>query len=178
MSDRPLSHAVLARDIGPGGRMEHVTADAEARAVLADTLGIPEVKAVAADLLIRPARGSAFQIRGTLEADVVQTCVVTLAPVEQHVSEEIDVTLVPAEVPGDAGEKVLVDPLAEDAPEIFHRGRIELGAIVAEHLALGLDPYPRAPGVEFEPHVEEEAADRVSAFAALDRLKERAKGRP
>jgi uncharacterized metal-binding protein YceD (DUF177 family) len=175
MPDKPLSHAVLARDIGPEGRMVHVTADAEERAALADSFGIPEVKAVTADLLIRPARGSAFQIRGTLEADVVQTCVVTLARVEQHVSEEIDVTLVPAAAAGDAGETVLVDPLAEDAPEIFHRGRIELGAIVAEHLALGLDPYPRAPGVEFEPHIDGEAADRVSPFAALNRLRERGK---
>jgi len=176
MPDYPLSHTVPARDIGPEGRTEHVTADAEARAALAESFAIPAVKAVAADLAIRPARGGAFQVRGMLEADVVQTCVVTLDPVEQHVSEAIDVTLVPAEQAGDAGETVLVDPLEEDAPVVFHRGRIELGAIVAEHLALGLDPYPRRPGVEFEPHVEDEAADRASPFAALGRLKDRSGG--
>lgn len=173
MSESPLSHTVPTRDIGPEGRTEHVTADGEERAALAEALGIPEVKAVAAHLVIRPARGGAFRIRGTLEAEVVQTCVVTLEPVDQHVSEEIDLTLVPAEQAGDASETVLVDPQEEDAPEVFHRGRIELGAIVAEHLALGLDPYPRAPGVEFEPHTEDDAADRVSPFAVLGRLKGR-----
>lgn len=173
MNQIPFSHAVRARDIGPDGRKEHLVADAEERAALTEAFGIPEVKSVSADLYIRPARGNAFQIRGALEADVVQTCVVTLDPVEVHVREELDVTLVPAEEAGDGGEMVLVDPLDEDGFEIFHRGRIELGAIVAEHLALALDPYPRAPGVAFEPHIEDEASDRVSPFAALQRLKDR-----
>lgn len=173
MTDIPFSHTVLARDIGPGGRMEHLTADAEERAALAESLGIADVKSVMADLTIRPARGGAFQIRGVLQADVVQTDVVTLDPVEQHVREEIDITLVPAETKGNEGEVVLVDPMAEDAPEIFNRGRIELGAIVTEHLALGLDPYPRAPQVEFAPHIEDEASDRVSPFAGLKHLKDR-----
>ncbi|HEX2257609.1 MAG TPA: DUF177 domain-containing protein [Afifellaceae bacterium] len=172
MAESPLSHTVLARDIGPGGRTEHVAADAEERAALAGIFGIPEVRAVAAEFELRPASGGAFRIRGVLDADVVQTCVVTLAPVEQHVHDEIDVTLVPGETAGN-GETVLIDPLAEDAPEIFHRGRIDLGAVVAEHLALALDPYPRAPGVEFEPHIEDEPADRVSPFAALQRLRQR-----
>jgi uncharacterized metal-binding protein YceD (DUF177 family) len=176
MSEVLLSHTVLARDIGPDGRTEHISADAEARAAMAEAFGIPEVKAVAAELVVRPASGGAFQIRGALDADVVQTCVVTLEPVEQHVREEIDVTLVPAGETAEPGETVLVDPQAEDAPGVFHRGRIELGAIVAEHLALGLDPYPRAPGVEFEPHIEDEAPDRVSPFAALDRLRTRDRG--
>lgn len=173
MTRIPFSHTVLARDIGPEGRIEHVTADAEERAALAESVGIPDVKSVTAELTIRPARGGAFQIRGAVDADVVQTDVVTLDPVEQHLHEEIDVTLLPAESVGKPGEVVLVDPLAEEAPEVFHRGRIELGAIVAEHVALGLDPYPRSPGVEFEPHVEDDTSDRVSPFAKLKQLKER-----
>ena len=34
-------------------------------------------------------------------------------------------------------------------------GRIDLGQLAAEFLALGLDPYPRKPGVEFAPVVED-----------------------
>jgi hypothetical protein len=172
MTDFPLSHSVRTRDIGPEGRVERIAAAAEERAALAESLGIPDVKSVIAELTVSPARGGAFQIRGALEAEVVQTDVVTLDPVNQQVREAIDVTLVPSEAGGDAGEAVLVDPLAEDRPEIFHRGRIELGAIVAEHLALGLNHYPRAPGVEFAPHIEDEASDRVSPFAQLERLKD------
>lgn len=171
MTNPPLSHTVLVRDIGPKGRTEQIIADATERAALAESMGIPEVKSLMADLSIYPARGGAFHVRGTLKADLVQTDVVTLEPVEQHAAEEIDLTLLPAEAAGVTGEAVLIDPMAEDAPDVFHRGRIDLGVIVAEHLALGLDPYPRAPDSQFEPHIEDEAADRISPFAKLKHLK-------
>ena len=64
----------------------------------------------------------------------------------------------------------LGDPaqLVDSALELCN-GRIDLGALTAEFLALGLDPYPRKPGVAFEPH--EEAAEKP--LAALHRLKGR-----
>ena len=44
---------------------------------------------------------------------------------------------------------VLLD--GEDAPDPIVDGKIDLGALAAEFLALGLDPYPRKPGVAFAP---------------------------
>ena len=44
-------------------------------------------------------------------------------------------------------------------------GKIDLGALAAEFFALGLDPYPRKPGVSFESPEEPEAT--VSPFSAL-----------
>ena len=43
-------------------------------------------------------------------------------------------------------------------------GKIDLGALTAEFFALGLDPYPRKPGVEFVAPPGEDASD--SPFAA------------
>ena len=42
---------------------------------------------------------------------------------------------------------------AEDAdiPDPIVGGRIDFGVLTAEFLALGLDPYPRKPGMAFEP---------------------------
>ena len=45
-------------------------------------------------------------------------------------------------------------------------GKIDLGALAAEFFALGLDPYPRKPGVAFEPH-EDARGGEQSPFAAL-----------
>ena len=56
-------------------------------------------------------------------------------------------------------------------PDVYRDGRIDLGAIVAEHLALGLDPYPRSPGVAFDGHIEDDPAADPSPFAALAALK-------
>ncbi|MEX6814044.1 hypothetical protein AB2C52_34490, partial [Pseudomonas aeruginosa] len=41
---------------------------------------------------------------------------------------------------------------AEDAdiPDPIVGGRIDFGLLTAEFLALGIDPYPRKPGVVFE----------------------------
>ena len=50
---------------------------------------------------------------------------------------------------------------AEDAdiPDPLVGGRIDFGALTAEFLALGLDPYPRKPGIAFEPVVAGEERD-------------------
>jgi hypothetical protein len=59
-------------------------------------------------------------------------------------------------------------PRGEVEPDPIVDGKIDLGALAAEFFALGLDPYPRKPGVEFEPPVEEEE-DKESPFSALRR---------
>jgi hypothetical protein len=110
-------------------------------------------------------------VRGRLSASVVQTDVVTLEPVRQEVTEDIDLTLLRADAtwPGlKPGE--LVDASEPDGPDLYHNGRIDLGVIAAEHLALGLNPYPRAPGIEFPGHVEDDPVEDPSPFAALAKL--------
>lgn len=58
----------------------------------------------------------------------------------------------------------------EDPPEPIVDGRLDLGALAAEFMALGLDPYPRKPGVSFKP-VEEDPEPDDSPFADLARLR-------
>ena len=57
----------------------------------------------------------------------------------------------------------------DDEPDPIVDGKIDLGALAAEFLALGLDPYPRKPGAEFAAPVAEEDDD--SPFAPLTELK-------
>ena len=59
--------------------------------------------------------------------------------------------------------------LDDDEPDPIVDGKIDLGALAAEFLALGLDPYPRKPGAEFAAPVAEEDDD--SPFAPLDHFK-------
>ena len=47
---------------------------------------------------------------------------------------------------------------------------VDLGAVASEFLLLGIDPYPRKPGVKFEPPPR--AGDAAAhPFAALEALK-------
>ena len=175
MTTEPFSFAVLVRDIPAEGRRFSLQADEEQRRELALLLAIPAVNSLGAELEVRPALGGAFRVRGTLTASVVQTDVVTLDPIDQDVVEDIDVTLMRAEdiAPSRKGSKQLVDTVEVDGPDLFHNGRIDLGIIVREHLALALDPYPRAPGVDFPGHVEDDPAADPSPFAVLEALKAR-----
>ena len=57
-------------------------------------------------------------------------------------------------------------------PDPIIGGQIDLGALVAEFLALGLDPHPRKPGVEFEKPRNPADEDNVeSPFSKLQALK-------
>ena len=57
-------------------------------------------------------------------------------------------------------ETLTVSLADEDDPDPVIDGKIDLGALAAEFFALGLDPYPRKPGVEFVAPAEE-AASRI-----------------
>jgi uncharacterized metal-binding protein YceD (DUF177 family) len=119
-----------------------------------------------------------------VSATVGQTCVVTLEPVTNDVDEEIDLVFMPKPIPDRLVEKLQAeDDLSVEAdakgidwnkawkePEPLVNGRVDLGALAAEFLVLGLDPYPRKPDAVFEPP---QVAKEESPFAALANLKER-----
>ena len=168
----PFSLTVAVRDIGRRGRTEKLEADAGQRAALADLLNVTAIERLGGEFSLDMVSGSAVHMRGRIEADVVQTCVVSLEPVHQHIDEPVSVTLLPAETAdGRPDRSVLVDPMDEDDRDTYSNGRIDLGVIVAEQLALHLDPYPRAPGEAFEATGNAETDKRDSPFAALERLK-------
>lgn len=146
-------------------------------AALAAVYDIPAVERIRAELTVTPWRRTGVRVTGTVEADVVQACVLTLDPVPEHVAEEVAVTFLPAAeiVEPDPDEEIEIRADEEDPPEPFDGRAVDLGALVAEYVAVGLDPYPRAPGAVFEPHIEDdpEADAPPSPFAALGELKRR-----
>jgi hypothetical protein len=169
MISEPFSFPLLIGRIPPSGGSFHVAPGDAERSAIAEALGIVSVDKLTADLDVRPVGAEAFAVRGRLQASVVQTDVVTLEPVTQEVAEEIDVTLLPAENMSD--RESADHPSAADDRDLYHGGRIDLGAILVEHLALGLDPYPRSPGVEFSGHIEDKPDAGESPFSVLARLK-------
>jgi uncharacterized metal-binding protein YceD (DUF177 family) len=172
VSEEPFSAPVLVSRIPAGGKHFSLAPGEAERAAIATTLDIVAVEALAAEFDLRPVGADAFAVRGTVNATVVQTDVVTLDPVRQDVSEAIDLRLLPAE--GAALEKespARGDLETTDERDLYRHGRIDLGALVVEHLALGLDPYPRGPGVKFSGHLESSPEAESSPFAALSTLK-------
>jgi hypothetical protein len=142
-----FSRVVEVERLGAEGIDMEIEADADERAALARRFGLVAIGRLAARVGVRRIDRRLIRVRGRLEADVTHTCVVTLEAVPEHVEEGF------VAVYGDAaedGEAALAAALEaeEDLPEPLSEGGIDVGETVAQHLALALDPYPRAPGAE------------------------------
>jgi uncharacterized metal-binding protein YceD (DUF177 family) len=179
MSAAPPFSRPLRVDALPGkGATQSIEADADERAALAKLNHLPAIASLSATFRLSPGGRDGVRVTGDIRAEVTRVCIVTLEPFTSHVEEPVDLLFSPPakeEPPRGAGaekEKDL-DLTAEDPPDVIVDGVIDLGALAAEFLALGLDPYPRKPGVAFAaPAV---AVDEASPFAALAGLKTKAK---
>ena len=130
-------------------------------AALAARLGLLALYGFWAELRLRPDSSGAIQVSGALDASVEQACVVSLEPVAQRVHEPLTLRILrEGEVPSEA-------PDAEDEVETVG-GMAELGEVLAQLLALALDPYPRLEGAELPGQATD---DTAGPFAALSRLR-------
>jgi uncharacterized metal-binding protein YceD (DUF177 family) len=166
-----FSRIVKVDTLPRDGLRQKIAADESERAALAKRYKLPEVESLEAEFHVtRSGRGA--RVRGQARARVTQTCIVSLEPFEAEVIEEVDVRFAP---PSEekrapkAEEEVRFED--EDEPDPLIDGRIDLGELAAEFVALGLDPYPRKPGVDFE--APEEEAPEPSPFATLEALRKR-----
>jgi uncharacterized metal-binding protein YceD (DUF177 family) len=156
-----LSRPVILAHIPPGGRDLDIEASAEECAALARRLGIEAVNRLGAHLHLAPEADGAVRARGTLAAEVVQLCVVSLEPLTQQVAAPLALRLLP---PGRAAEDTPADELDEIESE---HGVVDLGEVVAEELALALDPYPRLPDADLPPEAQDPEEGPFAGLAAL-----------
>lgn len=164
----PWSVPVAAEDIAETGQHFDLVADETARAGVARMAGLRDVARLAASFDVIRHGGGGLRVTGRVSATVGQTCVVTLEPVANNVEEEIDLIFVPGAI---AAKRSGGETEASEGPEPLIGGRVDLGALATEFLILGLDPYPRQPGAQFQAP-QAEAADAANGpFAALAKLK-------
>ena len=159
---------VIVEDIPDSGLHVEIEAPAAARAAvaaLASVRDLPELSAVF-DLT---RQGAGVHVAGQVKARVCQTCVVSLEPMESDVDEAVDLRFLPGVGvgPPESGRKRSLG--GEEPPEPLVDGKVDLGALATEFLILGIDPYPRKPGVEFAPPPIEDAGEHP--FSALKTLK-------
>lgn len=167
---RPWTLPVAIADIPETGSHYEVAADMPTREAVARLAGLrtlPQFDAVF-DLT---RQGAGVAVRGEIKARVGQTCVVTLDPIENEVRETVDLVFAPAAEPDDMAPGARRPRQKGEPPEPLHNGIVDLGAIATEFLILGLDPYPRKPGVEFTQSAGGEAG--ANPFSALAALKKR-----
>lgn len=164
-----FSHWVDLSDIDQKGLEVTLTLDESARATLAEAFDLLDLPAVSAQATIWPA-DEGVTLRFHLRAQVVQQCVVTLEPVPGDVDETITLHYTPRAVL-DETHRVVDIANDDDPPEPLDGDRLDLGAAVAEHLALSLDPFPRKADAVLPPSATDGKHEATGPFAALARLK-------
>lgn len=144
-----FSYPISLDSISVRGSEYEITAKKTECALLAERFGILEVVALTAKVRLQPIAGGALiRLTGTLDAQVIQSCGVTLQPVPARIKEDISMSFAP-ECDEDEDE-IDLSLDEEDPPDPIVGGIIDIGDAVAEHLALALEPFPRAPGAEFQ----------------------------
>jgi uncharacterized metal-binding protein YceD (DUF177 family) len=168
----PLSRNYELGRLGQAGDQVVVTTSEEERARIARWANVDAVDTLDAKFDLRKLSSTRFALDAGLVADIVQSCVVTLEPVKTRVERSFTRELILTEAIRQVAKIVDIDltPVDEDGREEIANLRYDLAAPLLEELVLAIDPYPRAPGVEFEPPAD--AADEVThPFAALKDLK-------
>ena len=169
-SECEFSRRFSVAELGAEEVVMEIAADAEERAALCRRFDLLALDVLTATARIERAGGGAVRVAADFVADLVQSCVVTLEPVAGRVEDRLDVLLAPPTRPAQA--EVLIAPLGDDEPEELTGDVIDIGKIVAEHLGLALDPYPRRPGAAFTGAKSDAGSEgeNESPFAALKDL--------
>jgi len=170
----PWRIPVVVAQIPDTGLHRAVEAGDAVRAAMADIAGLREITSVRASFDMKLKSGGRVHVTGDVHAQIGQTCVVTLDPIESDIDEVIDLMFAPPEQIRSLA--ALVDEAAQseddevpDPPEPIVNGVIDLGRLATDALFLAIDPYPRRPDAVFEPLAEtKDPAEHP--FAALKKL--------
>lgn len=162
------------------GLEEFIEATPSEKEALAKRFNLVEIRSLTCSFILTALPEERIAAEGKLQAFVVQNCVITNEPVEEHIEDVFSLRFVPRGemVPDEALDIEAL--LASDYDEVPYDGRmIDLGEAASEQLALTLDPYPRKMGEGLEDFVEElpdETEMRSEGvekpFSVLRRLKE------
>jgi uncharacterized metal-binding protein YceD (DUF177 family) len=172
----PFSQRFDLASLSEAGADIRLALSEEARVSIAQWAGVEAIDAFEADIRLSRLGPDSYAYTAHYKADLVQSCVVTLEPVRSHLEGDVERRFhIAAPV---RRRSVTVEPSAADDDEVesLEGSIVDLAAPVLEEFSLGIDPYPRAPGVSFVPPEEPETA--ASPFAVLEQLKSRAAAPP
>jgi uncharacterized metal-binding protein YceD (DUF177 family) len=151
------------------GERIDLTADEGERSAIAERLSLQSLERLEAHVTLGR-EGERIEAKGRLRAALEQSCVATGDPVAERIDEAFAIAFVP-EPGADTPEEVELSD--EDCDIVFYEGgTIDLGAAIADTLALSINPYPRSPEAEIalrDAGVLTEG--EAGPFAALAKLK-------
>lgn len=177
--DFPVSYPVNVEKLGNRTEERKIEWTEAERAAAAKAYHVPGIRSMTGSFVLRPWGRAGVMVSGEISGELEQMCVVTLEPFLSSFREDIEIAYQPEadsrrRKSAQDGVEIDIDMDAKDPPEPLIDGAVDLGAIICEHLALSIDPFPRKPGVEFvreQEGAEEVAEEKPSPFQKLEALK-------
>lgn len=177
-AERPWSLPVPLAEIPATGRRVELKADAATREAVAQAAGVLALPRLEAAFDLAPLANDGVRVCGSVSATVEQNCVVTLETLLHEVEERVDLILVQPDAMPAPRAALDIDVAGEsDLPDVLHDRAVDLGAVATEFLMLGIDPYPRKPGAQFQ-HPGQADDPASHPFAILAALKKDSGAKP
>lgn len=156
-----FSYVILTEQVTPKRETYQPQMDDEQKKAVCERLHLKDLNIKTMSFTAKRMNdGCSIYIAGRIEADVVQPCVITLADVKEHISEEFEgFYLDESDVKSfDKAKRVRKNedddehndsffkerkmPELHEEPEIVTRGKIDVGELIVQSLSLGINPYP------------------------------------
>lgn len=164
-----FAHRLRIDQIRDSQRLDLI-ADDEERAAIAQRLDLDGLDRLEAHVTLTRKR-DCILVEGRLAASLAQRCVITGDPVSSHVDEPFTMEFRPEPAAVRPDEEI--ELASDELDTIFYEGgAIDLGAAIADTLALSVDPFPRSASADAalrEAGVIPES--EMSPFAVLAKLR-------
>lgn len=184
VTENEFQRLIDLKPIEKKGLEINVSADEEECAKLATRFSIPAILNLEAKCTIKKRSQKQFgdfQLNVSMNAEIIQECVMTLDNVNESISEDFSIVFQFEETGKrqKEEEKEVEFSLEDEDLEIIQDSEIDLGRYIAEYLSLAMNPYPRQTKATTETLgykilSEEEASEKEekkNPFAVLKDLK-------
>ncbi len=136
------SHIFKTDEISSNGVSGSLEVSAQDCAAIAKVLDLSSLDSIRMDFNLQRSGRGRFNLKAHLVADVTQSCVLTLEPIESKIDEQFTIEFWPPEdvarLESEAEEAGMDVPL--DGPDPILEGCIDLGQMAYEHFAAALEP--------------------------------------
>lgn len=123
------------------GRQYKFEATKEEKSALAERYSIMSIERLEAECFIIPVKKKQYKLEAVLSAHVVQSCGLSLEPIEEKISSKYTIIIQQQQMHRENAE---VDfSLDEEDVEFLSSDIIDMGEMIAQHLSLEINPYPR-----------------------------------
>lgn len=167
---KEFSYPLQIDELGQGEQTYKLRADKEQLQTLAEILQVPAVNSFGANIGLKfQKKRGLLEVYGTVKANLGLISVISLEPFDKDYTAEFKLTYDTNATYEDIyGED---DDIKDDVPDIVYDGKIDLGDIAIEQIALIMEDHPRKDGEEFDAVIEDNEPVKNNPFAALAKLK-------